>query len=735
MARGRAPAASTIHSAGGQTKHMCRANTADHTVGEITIPLAEMPSKLERRHKSAYLRVVNDEYVTKFLDVVGVSTTNQRYRDLVELEAPLTACNLVPTWNGTSEGTSCLKILQPSVCGKVWNMEAEQKGGDVPRRSIFAVPAPNHQRASAVKLVESSAAASASSSPNASYPLLLPSSSSCVDGRGECAKNLAWTSCKEPDIVRSLTSKVTDDNPPIVDPSVVAAKRRMQVCDTPASRRADPKLVEELEKLRGRLEVLNDGTKIWEHLKPTATQQETCQQRAFEKIKRRYILPFACERPARNASSEVPVVVPWQVLALRTTTVAVPPALAHEARTPIRLSVEHIEGELLPAMLRNDLPLGLLTLRQEVPQAFAHGASSVLLTTSFAKLVGLLSHLIYWDIFGHLHSNNERLAESAGHSLFVMVQGSWSELVEPFRSRKSDVVSGGCGFALPVVLLALKCGVESVFMHEFPDCLCDDDLASSFVDQVNVACMKLFDPDCFLARFACIETDATEVKSLWKRHSHALSAHGLGPTRLSRVRMDRVTPLMHAVLGNGPVVPQDPKTRIQLRKSASEARIRRPQSIGATNTQRIGEDHRSPPMDDRGSSALMHTATRRVSRPPRASSTSTHVTTAANHAAAGIDDNDGSSPPPPRPLPPTGARLRTMSSLADASVTIAVPRTLTPMVATAETRASCGGRPLVPRPASAQQTPTRTSARGLQRPSSEQSRRRRAVIWSSQVSD
>jgi len=270
--------------------------------------------------------------------------------------------------------------------------------------------------------------------------------------------------------------------------------------------------------------------------------------------------------------------VPWQTEQLRTAVhIVVPADLLPVILKPIEVTLDYIFAEGVN-YVENQLPLELLTTRLD-PWLFA-AIRERLSSPEAIRLAGLLSHLLYWTVFGHLHAPSRQLQEHTQQSLLLSIQELWSRLVEPARARLGrrgellarDSPAGMC-FVLPVFLLALKRGVEDVFFKQYHKVFCDPDygtmLSEQLVDQLNVLVMNVFDPDCAYANFGALDSSAQAIK-LWRKLHVVQMKLGLTPAVRMQVKEFRTTPLVLLLMNGDGGGPNHPKTRQLMQKSSSD---------------------------------------------------------------------------------------------------------------------------------------------------------------------
>lgn len=359
-------------------------------------------------------------------------------------------------------------------------------------------------------------------------------------------------------------------------------------------------------------------------------------ERELASLKRKFILPFAVERPAPGNAGGT-VLVPWQSQELQTDyQLPVPKELLPEAAEPVCVTFETIYTEQMK-YIHDRLPLELLTTRKD-PWLFA-ALRERLGSPEAVRLTGLLAHALYWIVLGHVHEPHRRLPALTSQSLVLTLQELWARLVEPIKrsvGRRGELLGrdspAGICFVLPVFMLTLKRGVERIFLDQYRKMLSDPDvghlLNDKLVDQLNIMMMNIFDPDCSYSNFGALDSSQYAIM-LWKRLFTLQMKLGLTPATRMLGREFRTTPMVLLLMNSDGYDPIDPKTRKHLQKSTSDSVLAA--VAGVLPVDRIdGEKHRGaakakprglapmtpmprPRLDEGRRSALYRTAKSRFS--------------------------------------------------------------------------------------------------------------------------
>merc|ERR1712008_72644 len=135
----------------------------------------------------------------------------------------------------------------------------------------------------------------------------------------------------------------------------------------------------------------------------------------------------------------------------------------------------------------------------------------------------------------------------------------------------------GISFVTAAFLLAIKRGMEQVFLTQYQRIFANTDygeaLSQQLVDQINVMAMNLFDPDCAHASFGALDSSVEAIQISRKLHVAQMKL-GLTPAMRMMNREFRTTPTVLLLMNADGGGPRAPKTRKLLQKSNSDAVLR-----------------------------------------------------------------------------------------------------------------------------------------------------------------
>lgn len=559
-----------------------------HVDWEISIQLAKVhPNQVGPSEE--YYQTVHDSYTTKYLEALGVEP-NERHRRLVARHAPLDSCEIEATWADSSAVASQLRIVQAPIGGK----GAPDRGSPSPPRQGEqpAVGNDDGLLPDVGNVRERYVRVSPPDVPDAAT--LQKRFAQARDG-----KATSWSESRDMGAERARGE------------ALVA----MQLHHIAASEGANPALVEELERLRRRAR--GDDTHV--EADPMSRQWGEEGMQELASLKRKFILPFAAERPEQSTTSVV--VVPWQSPTYRErVNIQVKPEHVAEVREAITVTLEQMMDEAAN-YAENCLPLELMTCRRD-PWFFA-AVRERLACPEATRLTGLMAHLLYWTVFGHLHPPEKRLPQQTQQSLVLTVQELWSRLLEPARhriSRRGEPLArdlpSGLPFVLPTYILSMKRGVETVFKIQYVKAFSDEkhgaELEAQLVDQLNVLVMNVFDPDCAYASFGALDSSPDAIR-LWRKLAVLQMKLGLTPAMKMLGREFRTTPMMLLLMNGDGGAPENPKTRKLLQKSSSEAVLA---TVAAVSPEQLAASPTSsglpPRLDERRRRALYRTTCKRI---------------------------------------------------------------------------------------------------------------------------
>mmetsp|Transcript_11841 Transcript_11841/g.20218 ORF Transcript_11841/g.20218 Transcript_11841/m.20218 type:complete len:531 (-) Transcript_11841:152-1744(-) len=517
---------------------------------EINILLGKVPPK-KLGAPVDYYKVVHNAYTSQYLQALGIEPL-ERHRRVVSLRAPLQKCTIEATWADGSGVADQLRIVPPQFSS------GGAKTGKTGKEQFL-------------KDIQSD-------------PLIraLPPDTSGIYERAKKADSSATAQEKYG-----------------VKERYLQAFLEMSIQDHKNSVGADSTLTKELEDFQNHAK----GEEGPVHRREVLRQWGKDGFKELDDLKRKFILPFACETPTGIAI--------WRA---NLPQVQVPSEWVADLKRPLCVTLEQIEEEAAD-YAENIFPLELLSTSRD-PLIF-DDIRQALQSSELSRLIGLTSHLVYWNALGHLHLPEHRLPSSTRQSLVLTIQEVWSKIIDSPSIRKAG--GPARGFYVPVFLLFLKWGIEQAFRSQFHKLLEEDSdhgegIAQQLVAHINVTIMGLFDPDCAAANFGTLDSSSEAIR-LWRKLHINQMKHGLTPATRTIAREFRTSPMM-LLLMNSDGGPSDPKTRKLLQKSSSESVMTVVGGMPAEASGRAGSPGRQarPRLNPDRKSTLYYAACSRLSR-------------------------------------------------------------------------------------------------------------------------
>mmetsp|Transcript_44632 Transcript_44632/g.100544 ORF Transcript_44632/g.100544 Transcript_44632/m.100544 type:complete len:505 (+) Transcript_44632:113-1627(+) len=460
---------------------------------EVIIPLNQETSDLANVQAEESFKIIHDEYARRYLDHLGIRSTAAN-------KAALKSC-------------SVLKDKDCSIVG-VWAEHGNLERGVA---NAVAITAPSRQRLAA-------------------------------KGEEVDAFIRQWFTPREPINVEPLQVWQSgvgisdeDSNPSQVAVGCTASGARAAVQTTHgASKNASTDLQIEQDRARAAVKGTTLGLARGESVhraaihNSTKLDTDTKERYASEvtKLKAKFIFPFACEiTPPCPGGVRLD---PWKTSG--TLDLDLPNKFLQEASTPVTVSLAEVQ-KLLANWVDEHMPIEMLTLRSE-PEVFQR-VRTALKAPKVARLVGMVTHLLYWLTLGSLRTDpSERLSEATVRGLQQAITGIWSDLETMHRST-----SLGVSLALPCLLLTVKRCVERCFELQYKRFMSDESVRAALLIRLNTLCMRLFDPTCIYARFGKFDGSAKAIALMKQLEILSLGERKTKSTRLwsSSIHRDAAT--------------------------------------------------------------------------------------------------------------------------------------------------------------------------------------------------
>jgi len=127
-----------------------------------------------------------------------------------------------------------------------------------------------------------------------------------------------------------------------------------------------------------------------------------------------------------------------------------------------------------------------------------------------ARLVGLISHFVYWSVFGSI--NQMPLDDYHLKQLFISVAQSTSQLQIKYSQRKQFFTT----FMMPMILLAIRVEMEVILKVNFPKFMEHPPNEELAMRLVNGVITEVLDPNIFYSRFSFLESGKEAIDMKFK---------------------------------------------------------------------------------------------------------------------------------------------------------------------------------------------------------------------------
>lgn len=141
--------------------------------------------------------------------------------------------------------------------------------------------------------------------------------------------------------------------------------------------------------------------------------------------------------------------------------------------------------------------LGKLNLQHSHIQAAKKEITGV--NGNTAKLIGLICHLAYWSVFGHL--SPLPLDKYHMKQLFISIAEIQQSFESKFAGKKVFVT-----FIMPMIVLAIRIEVEVIFKNSYRVFFSKDEHEKIAMKLINDVITLLIDPNIYYSRLSFFES-------------------------------------------------------------------------------------------------------------------------------------------------------------------------------------------------------------------------------------
>lgn len=484
---------------------------------EVTIHLCHVGEQSHVGSPEEYLKVIQDEYASRYLDGLGIASTPANKAAIMRYK-PLDECEIHGVWepqDRLSAVATAIRIVPP--------VRMDRMGSGVQEQSltnkVYSVINQWYGKPDRISVKQPT--------------LALPFASA---GQG---------------LGHQLRENIEAESQPSL-PAIVARAPGDLGAETLAS---------ELEKLRHRSRPRSrDGVTGPGLVSKVDSSRRDRLEEELAALKSNFILPFACDVPGREELRA------WSAEGSLQIDVSEP--RRNKVRQPLNVELDDVHRHMLK-WVSDLLPLELLmpshvssseggaltsrTPRRDARRTLPSDVRAAICDPEVSRLIGMLSHMLYWLSLGHLRAPGQgRLTEAAMQNLVVSAEEVWHHMERSHWDTKL-----GVSLVLPCIFLTLKRGVLRCFQSQYPDIFGAGNgpessaevrfLQQEIVDRINSLCMRLFDPDNAYARFGRLD-GTREAILLWKKLDLRASSQGASHQKRLQSRMHRNGMLFSSLL-------------------------------------------------------------------------------------------------------------------------------------------------------------------------------------------
>ena len=146
------------------------------------------------------------------------------------------------------------------------------------------------------------------------------------------------------------------------------------------------------------------------------------------------------------------------------------------------------------------LNLALQAAAPPISETMITQAIDEITSESTAKLIGLMCHFCYWQVFGHL--NPMPLDKYHLKQLFINISKIKQSIEKKFINEKRMFVN----FVMPMIILALRIEMELIFKNTFPIFFSKEVHEKIGMKLLNDVVTKILDSNLFFSRFSFFES-------------------------------------------------------------------------------------------------------------------------------------------------------------------------------------------------------------------------------------
>jgi hypothetical protein len=186
--------------------------------------------------------------------------------------------------------------------------------------------------------------------------------------------------------------------------------------------------------------------------------------------------------------------------------------IIHNYRRPKALAPKHTTVDFMEETrhANTSLVYGMPTLTELTIQK----AQREIQEASTNKVIGLIAHLAYWNVFGHFNS----LPIDTYHmkQIFISISDILTQLSLKYQGKKEYHT-----FLMPMILLAIRIEIDHIFKNSYPKFFSIPSHEQIAMKLINDLITKLIDPNLFYSRFSFFESGRDAITIKQQKHGES----------------------------------------------------------------------------------------------------------------------------------------------------------------------------------------------------------------------
>mmetsp|Transcript_15752 Transcript_15752/g.24241 ORF Transcript_15752/g.24241 Transcript_15752/m.24241 type:complete len:281 (+) Transcript_15752:900-1742(+) len=168
--------------------------------------------------------------------------------------------------------------------------------------------------------------------------------------------------------------------------------------------------------------------------------------------------------------------------------------------------------------------LALVAAKPNLNEVDLKNATSEITHENTAKLIGLICHLSYWCVFGHI--NPLPLDQYHMKQIFISI----AQIQQAFESKyvgKRVFVT----FIMPMIVLAIRIEVEMIFKNSYKVFFSKEQHEKVAIKQINDVITRLIDPNIYYSRLSFFESGREAINIKYEKSKRAKNSQNKFFTR------------------------------------------------------------------------------------------------------------------------------------------------------------------------------------------------------------